>query len=83
MTNDDEKALHESYSLTWKDDPKWISVKNTLPSDQNDVLVYDGTYFAIDRMIFWTHKPPSWLRGEHITELITHWMPLPEPPNEP
>ena len=57
---------------------EWISVKDMLPEDQEEVLVctrskngvrnIDKGYMAIDRFI---HRG----RAE-----VTHWMPLPEPP---
>lgn len=58
--------------------PQWISIKDRLPEDQEEVLVctrskngvrnIDKGYMAIDRFI---HRG----RAE-----VTHWMPLPEPP---
>jgi len=57
---------------------EWISVKDRLPSDEQDVIVTDGknvlqTFYAIyDSGISWGTS--RWV-GE-----ITHWMPLPEPP---
>ena len=57
---------------------EWISVKDRLPEDQEEVLVctrskngvrnIDKGYMAIDRFI---HRG----RAE-----VTHWMPLPKPP---
>ena len=57
---------------------EWISVKDRLPEDQEEVLVctrskngirnIDKGYMAIDRFIH---------RG---CAEVTHWMPLPEPP---
>lgn len=57
---------------------EWISVKDRLPEDQEEVLVYtrskngirniDKGYMAIDHFIH---------RG---CAEVTHWMPLPEPP---
>ena len=57
---------------------EWISVKDRLPEDQEEVLVctrskngvrnLDKGYMAIDRFI---HRG----RAE-----VTHWMPLPQPP---
>ena len=57
---------------------EWISVKDRLPEDQEEVLVctrskngvrnIDKGYMAIDRFI---HRG----RAE-----VTHWMPLPQPP---
>ena len=57
---------------------EWISVKDKLPEDQEEVLVctcskngirnIDKGYMAIDRFIH---------RG---CAEVTHWMPLPQPP---
>ena len=57
---------------------EWISVKDRLPEDQEEVLVctrskngirnIDKGYMAIDRFIH---------RG---CAEVTHWMPLPQPP---
>ena len=57
---------------------EWISVKDRLPEDQEEVLVctrskngvrnIDKGYMAIDRFI---HRG----RAE-----VTHWMPIPHPP---
>ena len=72
---------------------KWISVKDRLPDNGGDYLVY----FIPD--IFWDRPHPS-LNGyvdikqfdirrkefydsqcwDYLGESITHWMPLPEPP---
>ena len=72
--------------------PKWISVKDRLPEDDVDVIVYavsnNGGYTIV--ITFHTHKlyglniegwAPPW---QYFTSsyTITHWMPLPEPPKE-
>ena len=59
---------------------EWISVKDRLPEDQEEVLVctrskngirnIDKGYMAIDRFIH---------RGR---DEVTHWMPMPNPPKE-
>lgn len=60
---------------------KWISVKDSLPIDDEDVLVYnceDGIstgYFNKQEFRGWsTHY--EWV--PYMSP--THWMPLPEPP---
>ena len=72
--------------------PKWISVKDRLPEDDVDVIVYavsnNGGYTIV--ITFHTHKlyglniegwAPPW-QYFTISYTITHWMPLPEPPKE-
>ena len=56
---------------------QWISVKDRLPEQGQEVIVYSGgvlkpTVFAYQ---FWNKHYDSWAR-------ITHWMPLPKPPKE-
>ena len=69
------EALKKENGVTVQE---WISVKDRLPEDQEEVLVctrskngvrnIDKGYMAIDRFI---HRG----RAE-----VTHWMPLPQPP---
>ena len=57
---------------------QWISVKDRLPEDDRDYLLFikrgdfDVGYF---RSGFWTSYA-------EISPEVTHWMPLPEPPKE-
>lgn len=65
---------------------KWISVTDNLPRINDVVLVYDKhiedvatgyiSEFIGDRSV--------WIidYGQSISDEVTHWMPLPEPPNE-
>ena len=59
---------------------EWISVDDKLPKRFEVVLVAGvetDTVCAI-------HEPDGWLvqyEGEWVTG-VTHWMPLPEPPNK-
>lgn len=78
---------------------KWISVKDRLPENEQEVLVishgwggrllYVGTYKRIESETSWltgiASKASDWLlqgwsylREPHVT----HWMPLPELPEE-
>ena len=61
--------------------PEWISVKDALPKDNEYVLVYDSNngFYNID--CFYNG---DWLEiHDYWTEdvKVTHWMPLPEPPD--
>lgn len=64
--------------------PRWISVDERLPEDDEWVLTYYGnSYGCIMAVLQWTGK--AWLdeyRNEEMRNLITCWMPLPEPPTE-
>ena len=62
----------------------WISVKDRLPEDKNRVLVwymgrrYEMPLFAEwDRSQWWDHEGLAF--GDY-SKHITHWQPLPEPP---
>lgn len=62
-------------------EPRWISVEERLPDKDKDVMCYsdkNGGY------MFFGYR--GWISGEwmeggslHIGD-VTHWMPLPEPP---
>lgn len=56
--------------------PKWISVKDRLPEDDDDVLI-----FSNERMIFvGCYKNGQWISYSLYAiygNVVTHWMPLP------
>lgn len=59
----------------------WISVKDRIPDDDVDVLLYDkycGT------LIGWYDKKDDVFKTDYIGQLeaVTRWMPLPEDPKE-
>ena len=62
----------------------WISVNERLPEDGVDVLV--GYDFADNDPFIMTYEDGRWFYGIDgdfmLNNNITHWMPLPEPPNE-
>ena len=63
---------------------RWIPVTERLPDTDKDVLVYATTKFiggskiAIDKLEEGEQRP-IWLYTHGWFE-VTHWMPLPEPP---
>jgi len=68
-------------------DNKWVSVKERLPEDNCMVLVSDGDGIEMYDFIKTPQKP--WKQWEPIADgqhyfvyhkAITHWQPLPEPP---
>ena len=71
---------------------EWISVKDRLPRCNVPVLVYRPSMAAqilVDEYRgFWDEDAADWcedwaLYGKHNgKDIITHWMPLPEPPKE-
>ena len=57
--------------------PRWISVEERLPEDMVDILLYgEGRYGMGVRSNGW------WCCEDMDGTHITHWMPLPEPPEE-
>lgn len=57
--------------------PKWISVKDRLPEHGQEVIIYTGHILkpTVTAYTFWNPKYDTWSH-------VTHWMPLPECPEE-
>lgn len=76
------KALTALRSMPETTKPGWISVKERLPKDFDQALVYDGDkHYPIGIC----HKGESGIWYSDMAYgmgTITHWMPLPEPPEE-
>lgn len=55
----------------------WINVKDKMPQDQTRVIAIFGDYIFIP---YWNGV--CWTKDNSILkdDVITHWMPLPEPP---
>lgn len=65
---------------------EWISVKDRLPSIGENVLVYDERFIdiSIGYISDFLNYRKTWIVdcGESVSDTVTHWMPLPEPPKE-
>jgi hypothetical protein len=67
---------------------KWISVKERLPVNTDNVLIYGGYgYIIAYRDVIGNCWEPIWVDQETGTPYVldcdvTHWKPLPEPPTE-
>jgi hypothetical protein len=67
--------------------PHWISVEERLPEPYQNVLTCAQKLFGVDRLLVYgidyTLDNGEWAcGGESYKTMVTHWMPLPEPPKE-
>ena len=62
--------------------PRWISVKERLPENNTRVI----GFMAWKAMTAVERQNNKWYSIDHLESLpdeaVTHWMPLPEPPQE-
>ena len=60
--------------------PQWISIEERLPEDSKQKIVFHsrGVSFAYYSRTGWF----SSIGKSHYLQTVTHWMPLPTPPNE-
>lgn len=72
-----------------KKEVHWISVKDRLPEDGTRVLAYcpkiQKYFVGIARIsghsdnVYWWHEGARGAKY-NVTSKVTHWLPLPEPP---
>jgi len=71
-------------SLLRQGKQQWISVKDRLPGESGYYLYFaDNPYKGLQDGIgvsYFMHKAKEWKKV--YTPCVTHWMPLPEPPEE-
>ena len=60
------------------EETKWISVKDRLPQAYTDVLAYRKSGCEVECCI--DIQRNFWLKDPTSEYLVTHWMPLPQPP---
>jgi len=74
-------ALEEAIKELQK--KSWISVKDRLPEDGESILIFvnDSRYEPIQYDVCYYDGDDAWLdSGYSFGSDVTHWMPLPEPP---
>lgn len=59
----------------------WISVKERLPDERSEVLCFNGYSITV---AWYASSVERWYadRGDYRLEDVTHWQPLPEPPED-
>lgn len=62
----------------------WISVKDRLPKAEEKVLAYEAAFDSMS-IAFRLPDTENYINdGDFYTlDAVTHWMPLPKPPEEP
>lgn len=64
---------------------EWISVKDRLPEGDDTVVVYSGMGYGLAKYASFTgnwHIRPFFDECYQSKDCVTHWMPLPGPPND-
>ena len=78
-------SLWEDALKLMKDESEWISIKDRLPDRSGNYLVYTSIEGrSIIKTSYWMASTQTWLGVEACSVLIhiTHWMPLPKPPEK-
>ena len=86
--------LREQETVTNRNGLEWISVKERLPDNKEHdwvlaQVVEDNGYMHIPKVMEyrqnrndWFEETYGWLSKHKGAFVVTHWMPLPEPPKE-
>lgn len=79
-----EEAYKNGYAKGKEDAQKWIPVTERLPKEHDSCIVYRKGTFGHFSMLRYTPAlgfhfyDSEW--GDVTVDNVTHWMPLPEPP---
>lgn len=85
-----QRGINQASETPKGDEPTWVSVKNRLPLVEKLVLLVDRSHENGVRVGFgWLRnlgdnyrgKAARWVFNNHSRFTITHWRPLPAPPN--
>ena len=89
MSNEYTWEFGSLMSVNWREErmSKWISCSDMLPPDRVDVLVYNGVSCSVTCYLYEFFLKEGYHEWSHEAEqydynTISHWMPLPELPNE-
>lgn len=81
---ENEKLLNKIAKIQFELDDvvsEWISVKDKLPEDGQEVFAYCSEADSFDMLVLRCLSENIWInRALDIYENVTHWMPLPTPP---
>jgi hypothetical protein len=58
----------------------WISVEDRLPEPETDILISDGRLVRMS-FLYEDYSGHCFANDDLLLDEITHWMPLPEPPD--
>lgn len=62
---------------------EWVSVEDRLPENNNNVLIYANKTGEKIEVAFYDDEDKEWAGlNSFWLPYITHWMPLPSPPNK-
>jgi len=88
-----DEVNHDTMRKGWWDkeipddanDAGWISVKDRLPDEQGIYLVFREEPYGMITIAWYSGHENGWLAldgGFYADGVLTHYMPLPEPPKE-
>ena len=75
---DEPRAMLVQQYIKVPEKPFWISVSDRLPDDTEKVIVYTTT--GNTTVARWSQRQEKFVASGNIT--VTHWMVLPEKPEE-
>jgi hypothetical protein len=75
----ENKSYHAKLCAECKQNDGWISVKNRMPCEQEEVLIFDGSV-QVDRLVDSEDDPCLVWEYNFDNPSITHWQPLPKEP---
>ena len=64
----------------WREEEGWVNVKDELPEEDTDVLVWNN--LGMEIAAYTTNPVKRWYSYTGQEVFVKYWMPLPEPPKE-